>query len=82
MARMGHSTPRAAQVYLHARVERDATLAEALGPAMRDHLTRPEARTAQQRDNLLSSAPPGTTNHVPGGHVPEPHRKQSTTIAS
>ncbi len=37
MARMGHSTPNAAQVYMHARAERDAILADALGAAM----TRP-----------------------------------------
>jgi integrase len=35
MARMGHSTPNAAQVYMHARAERDTTLAAALGAAMR-----------------------------------------------
>ncbi len=35
MARMGHSTPNAAQVYMHARAERDTTLADALGAAMR-----------------------------------------------
>jgi integrase len=34
MARMGHSTPDAAQVYMHARAERDTALAEALGKAM------------------------------------------------
>jgi integrase len=34
MARLGHATPAAALVYLHARSERDAVLAEALGQAM------------------------------------------------
>jgi integrase len=34
MARMGHSTPNAAQVYMHARAERDTALADALGEAM------------------------------------------------
>ena len=34
MARMGHSTANAAQVYMHARAERDTALAEALGEAM------------------------------------------------
>jgi len=34
MARMGHSTPNAAQVYMHARAERDSVLADALGRAM------------------------------------------------
>jgi integrase len=34
MARMGHSTPNAAQVYMHARAERDTALADALGNAM------------------------------------------------
>jgi hypothetical protein len=36
MARMGHSTPNAAQVYMHARAERDTALADALGKAMND----------------------------------------------
>jgi hypothetical protein len=36
MARMGHSTPNAAQVYMHARDERDTALADALGKAMND----------------------------------------------
>jgi integrase len=36
MARMGHSTPNAAQVYMHARAERDTALAEALGKAMHE----------------------------------------------
>jgi integrase len=36
MTRMGHSTPNAAQVYMHARAERDTALAEALGKAMND----------------------------------------------
>lgn len=34
MARMGHSTANAAQVYMHARAERDTLLARALGEAM------------------------------------------------
>jgi integrase len=34
MARLGHATPAAALVYLHARTERDAELAAALGAAM------------------------------------------------
>ena len=34
MARMGHSTPNAAQIYMHARSERDAVLADALALAM------------------------------------------------
>ncbi|TAK69044.1 MAG: site-specific integrase [Actinomycetota bacterium] len=34
MARMGHATPNAAQIYMHARAERGAVLAEALGRAM------------------------------------------------
>jgi integrase len=34
MARMGHATPNAAQIYMHARAERDAALADALGHAM------------------------------------------------
>jgi len=34
MARLGHSTPSAAMVYLHARTERDTELAAALGRAM------------------------------------------------
>jgi integrase len=34
MARLGHSTPAAAMIYLHARSERDADLAAALGVAM------------------------------------------------
>ena len=34
MARLGHATPAAALVYLHARNERDAVIAEALGRAM------------------------------------------------
>jgi len=34
MARMGHSTPHAAQVYMHARAERDRALADALGAAI------------------------------------------------
>ena len=34
MARLGHATPAAALVYLHARTERDAELAAALGEAM------------------------------------------------
>jgi integrase len=36
MARMGHSTPNAAQVYMHARAERDTALADALGKAMHE----------------------------------------------
>jgi len=34
MARMGHATPNAAQIYMHARAERGALLAEALATAM------------------------------------------------
>lgn len=34
MARMGHSTPGAAQLYMHARAERNSRLAAALGEAM------------------------------------------------
>jgi hypothetical protein len=34
MARMGHTTPAAAQVYMHAARQRDALVAEALGQAM------------------------------------------------
>ncbi|TAK68872.1 MAG: site-specific integrase [Actinomycetota bacterium] len=34
MARMGHSTPNAAQVYMHARAERDRVLADAVGAAI------------------------------------------------
>lgn len=34
MARLGHATPAAAMVYLHARTERDAELTSALGAAM------------------------------------------------
>jgi integrase len=34
MARLGHATPAAAMVYLHARTDRDAELAAALGAAM------------------------------------------------
>jgi len=34
MARLGHATPAAAMVYLHARSERDAVIAESLGRAM------------------------------------------------
>jgi len=34
MARLGHATPAAALVYLHARTERDAKLVAALGAAM------------------------------------------------
>jgi hypothetical protein len=34
MARLGHATPAAALVYLHARTERDAELAAAFGAAM------------------------------------------------
>jgi integrase len=39
MARMGHATPNAAQIYMHAiymhtRAERDAALGDALGRAM------------------------------------------------
>jgi integrase len=34
MARLGHATPAAALIYLHARNERDAVIAEALGRAM------------------------------------------------
>lgn len=34
MARLGHATPAAAMVYLHARLDRDGTVAEALGRAM------------------------------------------------
>ena len=34
MARMGHSTPHAAQVCMHARAERDRALADALGAAI------------------------------------------------
>jgi integrase len=36
MARMGHCTPNAAQVYMHARAERDTALADALGKAMNE----------------------------------------------
>jgi integrase len=34
MARLGHATPAAALIYLHARAERDHTLTSALGSAM------------------------------------------------
>lgn len=34
MARLGHATPAAAMVYLHARADRDVALTEALGAAM------------------------------------------------
>lgn len=35
MARMGHATPDAAQVYMHVRVGRDSVIADSLGAAMR-----------------------------------------------
>jgi len=35
MVRLGHATPAAAMVYLHARIDRDARLTTALGEAMR-----------------------------------------------
>jgi len=34
MARLGHATPAAAMVYLHARPARDRALTDALGTAM------------------------------------------------
>jgi len=34
MARLGHATPAAALVYLHARADRDRALTEAIGAAM------------------------------------------------
>ena len=48
MARLGHATPAAALVYLHARAERDQALTDALSSAMatatsaNSVLTRPE----------------------------------------
>jgi len=38
MARLGHSTPAAALVYLHARSDRDEALTQALSAAMRTRI--------------------------------------------
>jgi integrase len=49
MSRMGHSSARAAKVYLHAREERDRQLAAALDKLARRELRRsPDARTVSQ----------------------------------
>jgi hypothetical protein len=45
MARLGHSSPRAAMIYQHATQDRDRTIADGLGQLLRDVLTpkgRPE----------------------------------------
>jgi integrase len=44
MARLGHSTPAAAVVYLHARADRDAHLTKALAAAMTAGGTAPSGR--------------------------------------
>jgi len=44
MARLGHSSPRAALIYQHATSERDKTIADGLGQLLRDART-PTART-------------------------------------
>ncbi len=40
MARLGHSSPRAALIYQHASSERDKTIADGLGQFLRDARTR------------------------------------------
>lgn len=45
MARLGHSSPRAAMIYQHATRDRDKTIADGLGQLLRDALSpkgRPE----------------------------------------
>lgn len=42
MARMGHSSTRAAMIYLHATSDRDRAIAEALGMLMGEHRTSSE----------------------------------------
>jgi integrase len=49
MSRMGHSSPRAARVYLHARQERDVQLATALDKLARRELRRSADRASQNR---------------------------------
>lgn len=44
MARLGHASPAAALVYLHARNDRDAQLTQALGTAMTEGGTAPSGR--------------------------------------
>jgi integrase len=38
MARMGHSSTRAAQIYLHTTTERDRVVADALNSLIEDHV--------------------------------------------
>jgi hypothetical protein len=49
MSRMGHSSTRAAQVYLHARKARDQQLAATLDRMARRELKRSAAKTAADR---------------------------------
>jgi hypothetical protein len=43
MARLGHSSPRAAMIYQHATKDRDKTIADGLGQIARD-ARKPEGR--------------------------------------
>jgi hypothetical protein len=60
MARMGHSSTRAAQIYLHTNPDRDRVVADALNPLL-------DASTRGTRGAVVAIA-----NQVPSGNVKGP----------
>ena len=62
MKRLGHSSPRAALIYQHARDERDQAIAEGL-----DDLIKQAKRTSREaRRDRDDDADPGSVGHVWG----------------
>lgn len=60
MARMGHSTARAAMIYLHSADQRQRALADAVDKAARAELRRARRETARTRKSAGSASASGT----------------------
>src|SRR5215469_11243970 len=81
MTRMGHSSTRAAKVYLYAREERDRQLADVL-----DRMARRELKRSGTARNVSRSARnscmPSPTGSTGNGHSPKPDAEHATPSAT